>query len=314
MAAEPASARWVGLGFGFAAVLIWSAWFSATAHGVRGALDAVDVTLIRVVVPTLLLAPILYRARARLIALRWYQLVGIGLYGIPFVLALATGLRFAPVSHAAALVPGLMPVLAGVLGVLLLGERLTAWRIGGFALMLAAAAMIALEAGMLTAAPSSAAVGHVFFLLGCAAWAGFTLTTRLVGLDPFVATGLVGLLSTVILLPLHVGLGLGRLGDAPWSEIVFQILAQGVFAGLVAVYAYARAIRLLGVAPAAALAALVPGLATLISWAVLGERPTALEAAAMVVVAVGVYLASGVRLKPRDTGESARIPVGRSGA
>jgi len=46
---------------------------------------------------------------------------------------------------------------------------------------------------------------------------------------------------------------------------------QGLLAGLVAIYAYARAIRLLGVATASAAVALVPPVATLIGWAALGS-------------------------------------------
>lgn len=293
-APRPAAA---GFAWALTAVAIWAAWFAATAHGVRGSMAAVDVTLIRVVVPTLLLAPLLWRGRDTLKRLHWWQVAGISLYGVPFVLCLSTGLTLAPISHAVALVPGLMPVFMGMLGALLLGERLTARRLAGFALMLLSASLIATEAGVFSGTFTTEARGHLFFLAAGLAWALFTLTTRHAGLDAFVSTGLVGLLSTMLLLPPYLLLGLGRLADAPTAEIGFQIVAQGLLAGLVAIYAYARAIRTLGASSAAAAAALVPGSAALIAWATLAERPTALEATAMVVVAIGVWLASGVRLR-----------------
>ncbi len=303
-----------GFAWALLAVTIWASWFAATAHGVRGSLEVVDVTLIRVVVPTILLAPLLWRARTDIRRLSWLQLAGLGMYGLPFVFCLSTGLTLAPISHAVVLVPGLMPVFMGVLGALLLAEQLTARRLLGFALMLGSAALIAAEAGVFSGTFTRQALGHLFFLAAGVAWSLFTLTTRRAGLDPFVATGLVGLLSTVLLLPVYIALDLGRLDTAPALEVAFQILVQGLLAGLVATYAYARAIRMLGGSYAAALAALVPATATLIGWATLGERPTPLEAVAMLVVAVGVFLASGVQLRAPGARRSARTHSDRPAA
>jgi drug/metabolite transporter (DMT)-like permease len=100
-------------------------------------------------------------------------------------------------------------------------------------------------------------------------------------------------------LPLYLLCDLGRLATAPAVDVAFQVVAQGLLAGVVAIYAFATAIRRLGAPTAAACAALVPASATLIAWAVLGERPSALEGAAMVVVGIGVYLASGLSWRGR---------------
>ena len=290
-----------GLAWALVAVVIWAGWFTATAHGVRGELSVIDVALVRVAVPALVLSPWLWRARARLVALAWWQVAGIALYGVPFVVLLATGLRFAPVSHAAALVPGLMPVVAGALGAWLLRERVGARRRAGFAAMLLAAALVAADAGVFGAGLADgltgAARGHPFFLAAMLAFVGFTFAARRAGLEPLVTTGLVGLVSTVLLVPPYLLFGLGGLAAAPVAELAFQVVAQGLLAGVVAVFAFATAIRRLGAAPAAAGAALVPGSATLIAWAVLGERPSALAGVAMVVVGIGVWLASGLRLR-----------------
>ncbi|MEO1089261.1 MAG: DMT family transporter [Pseudomonadota bacterium] len=267
-AREPAA---VGLAFAAVAVTIWAGWFSVTAAGVRSTLAPVDLALIRVTVPTLLLLGVLWRQRAVVRRTGVRDGLLLSLYGVPFTLLVAAGLAHAPISHAAALIPGLMPVFTGAIGILLLGERATARRLLGFALMLSAAGLVAWQAGVFSGSFDDMARGHAFFLGACIAWTVFTLTARRVGLDPFLATALVGLYSMLALLPPYLALGLGRLATAPLGDVAVQVIAQGLLAGLVAIYAYAQAIRRLGASQAAAAAALVPGSATLIGW-LLGER------------------------------------------
>ena len=290
------------------AIAIWASWFAVTSHGVRGTLATIDVALMRVVVPTLLLLGPLWAARARLATLGPGDVLGLALYGVPFIAFVAGGLAHAPVSHAVALVPGFMPVLAGLWAMLGEGVRHPPRRRLGFALMTAGAGLI------LAASPGGDALGHAFFLAASACFAVFTVTARRLALPPFVATGIVAGVSTLALAPVYLALPLGRIAQAPWGEIALQLVVQGLLAGLVAIYAYARAIRLLGVATASASVALVPPAATLIGWLALGERPAWGEALAVLVVAAGVIAASEVRLKPPDRAGTAKTGSGRSAA
>jgi len=280
------------------AIAIWASWFAVTSHGVRGTLATADVALIRVVVPTLVLAGSLWAARGRLATLGVGDVVGLAVYGLPFIAFVAAGLAHAPVSHAVALVPGFMPVLAGLWAAFGEGVRHPPRRRLGFALMATGAGLI------LALAPTGSVLGHGFFLAASACLAVFTVTARRLALPPFVATGIVASTSSLVLVPAYLALPVGRIATAPWGEIALQILMQGLLAGLVAIYAYARAIRLLGVATASAAVALVPPVATLIGWAALGERPTMGEAVAVTVVAAGVLAASDVRLKAPGRAET----------
>ncbi len=303
-----AAGRRAGWLWALCAIAIWASWFAVTSHGVRGTLATIDVALVRVVVPTLLLLGPLWAARARLATLGLGDVLGLALYGVPFIAFVAAGLAHAPVSHAVALVPGFMPVLAGLLAVLGQGVRHPPRRRLGFALMATGAVLI------LVASPGGGGLGHGFFLAASACFAVFTVTARRLELPPFVATGIVAGVSSLALVPVYLALPLGRIAQAPWAEIAVQFVMQGLLAGLVAIYAYARAIRLLGVATASASVALVPPVATLIGWLALGERPAWGEAAAVVVVAAGVIAASDVRLKAPDRAETTRKDSDRSAA
>ena len=290
---EPGDRR-AGWLWALTAVAIWASWFAVTAHGVRGTLTTIDVTLIRVVVPALLLLGPLWAARARLAQLGLRDVAGLAVYGLPFVACVAAGLAHAPVSHGVALVPGFMPVLAGLWLALVAGERPPPRSRLGYVLMTLGAFLVVATGG------SGAALGHAFFLAASLCLAVFTLTARRLELPPFVATGVVAGVSTLVLVPAHLLRPPGGLALAPWHEIAAQVLVQGLLAGLLAIYAYARAIRLLGVATASASVALVPPVATLVGWLALGERPHAGEAIAVLVVAAGVLAASEVRLRAPD--------------
>ena len=296
--AADAAARRAGWLWALIAVTIWASWFAATAHGVRGSFAPVDVALVRVAVPTVVLALPLWAARHRLAALRPGDALGLALYGLPFVAAVAMGLAHAPVSHAVALVPGLVPVLAGLWQVLAEGVRPPPRRWFGFALLVAGAVLVVTAGGV-------EPLGHACLLAASLCLAVFTVTVRRLGLPPFVATGVVAAVSAVILAPAYLLGPIGRLAAAPWGELGLQVLVQGVATGLVATYAYARAIGLLGAANAAATVALVPPMATLIGWLALGERPGVIEAVAVALVAAGVLAAAEVRLKRRAMAETA---------
>ena len=60
-------------------------------------------------------------------------------------------------------------------------------------------------------------------------------------------------------------------------------------------YLFAFSIQLLGVARAAVFPAIVPALTLLVGWLLLGEPPTILQAAGLVTVLSGFYLAQRQR-------------------
>src|SRR5690606_10360823 len=88
------------------------------------------------------------------------------------------------------------------------------------------------------------------------------------------------------------GWNLTRLSQASTNEIVFQFVYQGVFMSGVALFTYNRAVAVLGSGAASAMMALVPVLATLLAVPVLGEVPSALGIAAIIIISLGVVIAA----------------------
>jgi drug/metabolite transporter (DMT)-like permease len=72
-----------------------------------------------------------------------------------------------------------------------------------------------------------------------------------------------------------------------------QLVSQFVLSGVVALVCYGAAVRMLGSSRAAIFSALAPALAALIAVPWLGEVPTALTIAGIVLAVAGVALGSG---------------------
>lgn len=278
----------LGLFWGLIAVLIWAGWLVLTSTGQVTELAVIDLAGFRALIPTLALAPVLWRERAMLRQIGLTRCLLLACYGLPFTLSVGYGLTFAPVSHAGALVPGTMPLFAAALGLAFLHERIWGKRLIGLACILLSTLFVIFHSAPLMDAGETR-IGHALFLLGSLCWAIFTVTMKPLGFSPYLATAIVGGISTLLVLPVWALSDLSNLSQARTGDILFQLIFQGVLAGLVSLYAFGKAIRLLGSA-AGAFSALTPGIAALMAIPILGQMPNSTEVVALGLVVAGVYL------------------------
>jgi drug/metabolite transporter (DMT)-like permease len=87
--------------------------------------------------------------------------------------------------------------------------------------------------------------------------------------------------------------------QATWSEILMQGLYQGLGPSVLAVLLFTTAVRTIGPSSTAAMMALVPGMASLLAIPLLGETPSLLAVAGLIIVSAGIALAAGVRPRVR---------------
>jgi drug/metabolite transporter (DMT)-like permease len=288
--------RWLGIAAALATVTIWAGWIALTRKGVTTSLAPVDVALLRYAVPSLVLLPVLWRIRPALAqAGAGRSLAMIFGSGAPFFLICSTGMALAPAADIGALLPGTMPLFVALFGWLALRERISAARLLGFALILAGA--IAAAIGGLGHA--EAWRGYPLLLAAASMWACYTLAFRKAGLNAWQAAAIVNAGSVVLLLPVLILSGTSRLLEAPAADLLLQGFVQGVMSGLLAMVCYGAAVRRLGASNAAAFAALAPGLAALLGVPLLGEIPSGISIAAILIVGLGVALASGAIRRSR---------------
>jgi drug/metabolite transporter (DMT)-like permease len=254
-------------------------------------LTAWDVTALRFGTAGLILLPLFLRVR--LGALRsWQALALVCGAGAPYVLLTAGGLAFAPAGHMGLITPSCMLLCSTLGSRVFLGETLAAGRIVGVLTILCGLLLLGWDGlanhGELTW------LGDLMFAVGGAFWASYTLATRAWAVQPLHATAVVAVLSMALYVPGYAWLAGDAMAHAPWREIAIQAVFQGLLSAVVALLLYTRAVALLGAARGAVFAALVPSFSLLVAVPLLGELPTRLQLAGVVLVTLGMLFALGL--------------------
>jgi len=252
-------------------------------------------------VPVIAFVP---RPRVRL---RWFLLYGIGFGTIQFTflfLAMAHGM---PTGLASLVLQASAPFTV-ILGVALLGERLSRRQIAGIAIAVGGMGLIA--ADRLMHGATAALVPVLLTLVGALGWAFGNLGSRKAlegtpaGSGPSEALRLTLWMSVIPPIPMFALSMLTEGPTAGWSAVgssfdhsglialagltyvvlLGTIAGSGLWTYLMSHYPASR------VAP---FSLLVPVIGLTASWAVLGERPSILEIAGAVVVIGGCFLGMG---------------------
>ena len=284
-----------GAAWGLFAISIWVGWILLTRYGVTTTLSAYDITALRFACAGLLLAPVVYRQGwgVRQVGIKKW-LVIVSCAGVPYVLIASSGLQFAPAAHAGALIPGTMPLWAALLAMYFLKEKITGVRKLG--LMLIPIGIFIFVGTGLTDFASGNWRGHLLFLVAAMSWASFTVAMRSAGqsgFTPLQAAAVVSVVSALIYVPVYLLFLPHRIMQAPIGPIVIQTLYQGIFVSIISLFAYARAVSILGASLGASFASLVPVLAMLCAIPLLGEWPRASDYVGIAAITFGVFLSSG---------------------
>jgi len=275
-------------------VTVGAGWQLATRYGVTTTLTPIDLALLRYVIPTLALFPILLRQGfwAKDLPLWLLALIVIG-GGLPFGLLGMAGAQFSPASHMGALLPGSMPIFVALLSALFLGERFGRGRVVGLGIIVLGVICVVGTTLFGTNGGSNVLLGDTLFILAGVFWAIYTVAYRKSGLDPWQGAALICFWSSILVLPTWIVSPSAALLDAPLRDIALQVAAQGILAGLIGLAAYGAAIRHLGASIAAASGAAVPALTALGGYVLLGERLSWLTAVGVLCVAGGIWAYAG---------------------
>jgi drug/metabolite transporter (DMT)-like permease len=290
------SAFWKGLGLGLLCALIWGVQAVVSRRSVLDGLSAADVTILRFMVASLVLLPTALGVRPVIVGeLGWRRALALTLLaGAPYTLILVGGAAFAPALHNAVITPGLIPVMAMLLGFLVLGQRPGVMKLAGIGLILAGIPVFSWDALTGTPAREGAWRGDLLFVLSSVMWAYFGLLAGRWNVKPIAATASIAILSLVGT-PLWAMLVPMRLFSASIPAIALQAIYQGLLVGVLATFLYMRVVMLLGSVRAALFLPLVPIVTALTGAILLGEHPSISELAGMLIVVAGMALALASR-------------------
>ncbi|WP_054211653.1 DMT family transporter [Bosea vaviloviae] len=293
---------WLGIACGLLTSLIWGVQAVVSRQSVADGLTAADVTILRFAVASLLLLPLaLRRMRPFPVGRLGWRRAAIltALAGAPYALVLVGGAAFAPALHASVIVPGLIPVMTVALAFAVLGERPGILRMIGLAFVLAGIAAFGSQALGGAALGASGAgerawIGDLFFVANAVMWSVFGLLARRWGTDAIDVTIATCLLSLLVLPVFALTMPM-RISEVVWSAIALQAVYQGALVGVGALFLYTKSVELLGAARATLFLPLNPVVTALAGAALLGEYPSLIEVAGMLLVIAGMSVALRAR-------------------
>jgi drug/metabolite transporter (DMT)-like permease len=264
--------------------------FVAARHGIAIGLSPADLALHRYVWAGIVFLPTVWRhGIADLNGIGWGRGVALTIFGGP-VLALISyaGFLLVPLGHGGLIQPSCAALGGLALASIVLKERLPPQRTVGALVIVIGLALIAFEA--LTTIGTHGLLGDLAFVTAGLFFAIFGMLLRLWRIDPTRGAAVVSVLSLADI-PIHwLVSGFDRMIAAGLAENLLQALIQGVFAGPLAIYLFARSVVLLGAARAAVFPSLVPPFTLLLGFLVLREVPSLVQLIGLAVVIIGFRL------------------------
>ncbi len=295
----------IGVAAALGAVSIWAGWIVATHHAVGGTLDPDAVGLLRFAIPALVFAPVWWRMGLKPKNLSWPMLLALLGFGAPFFLLAGTAMQHAPAPDVAPLLSGAMPLIVALVA-MRRGEQFGLARKLG--LVLIALGIVAIV-GFSALNGGGAWRGHILLIAAAGMWAVYTLAFKRSGLTAIEAAAFASLWSTFMLLPFGLPALVKVVAAGHGAEVLMQATVQGILSGVAAIVLYGVAISRLGATRGAALTALVPVLAAVLSVPLLGQWPTPGTFAAIAATTLGVALAAGVLDGWRRTARRGTLPA-----
>jgi drug/metabolite transporter (DMT)-like permease len=285
----------LGVACGLGAALCWALGFVATRHGLRVGFTPVDLLMHRFLWSGLAFLPLVLRAGlGNLCGVGWGRGMILMVLGGPVMSIISyTGFLFVPLGHGSVIQPASATLGGLFFAAALLKERISLSRFFGAVVIVGGLGVIGSES--IGHIGPDGVKGDLIFVLTGFMFAGFGTLLRYWRVSALSAAAVINVLS-LSLFPVYAATGgLERVAAIGLGENALQAVAQGILAGPAAMYLFVFSIQRLGVARAAVIPAIVPALTLLVGWLVLGEQPTALQAAVLVTVLSGFYLAQRQR-------------------
>jgi drug/metabolite transporter (DMT)-like permease len=282
----------IGIVCGTGAALGWAAGFVAAKHGVSIGFSPADLAFHRFFWSGLLLIPVAWRdGLTNLGGIGWGRgLMMSVLSGPPQAFIAYTGFMLVPLGHGTTIQPACAALFGLILASLVLAERATIPRIIGGATIIAG--LIVFGAESLTTIGSHGVGGDLLFVTAGFFWAAFGTLLRYYRMSGMRAVAMVGVLSIAVYAPFYaIFIGFDQILHMSLTENLIQVFVQGIFAGVLPIYLFARAVILLGAGRAATFPALVPGFGLIIGYLALGVVPSIPQLVGLVIVVVGFRFA-----------------------
>jgi drug/metabolite transporter (DMT)-like permease len=271
-----------------AVVIIFSSFTLISRVGVRSTLTVPDIAALRFGIGGLILLPVfLKRGLGHLTPRQALWLTATG--GLGFALAAYSGFALAPAVHGTVFLHGAIPLCAAALAGIILAERPTRRGLWGLGMILVGVGAMALDS--LRGADLTQIVGDAFFLAASLFWCAYSILVQRYQVSAWQSAAVVAFFAMTAYLPIYVLFLDVKLFAADLSDIAIQGAYHGIVVGVLSILIYTRAVNDLGATQTALFTVAVPILTTLVAVPLLGEVPSSLAIAGLLIVTVGMVIA-----------------------
>jgi len=200
-----------------------------------------------------------------------------GLFGsFIFSMVSYSAFFFAPAAHGSVLMPGSLPLWTTLMAWIMLSQSISKVRAIGLACIVLGDLLVGGSSLLKAFDGGEVWKGDLMFMCAASCWSFYTVLVRREGLDAVRATMAVTAFSCVSFLPLYaliawLGLIPSHLGTAPWEELVFQALFQGIGSVVISGISFNMMVRHYGPVRSTMMTAVVPALSAISAVILLNE-------------------------------------------
>jgi len=271
-----------------AVVLIWSTWLVASRSGVQSTLTIYDLAALRYGISAVVALPfVLYYKPWQSMSVRRIVILTIMLSPI-YVLTVFSGFNYAPAAHGGIFMNGALPAITLLAGWIWLSEAPNAQQLVGVVLIIAGACLTVADASQLSVAGSW--FGDLLFLISAMFFSGYLILGKLWQISTTQVLLCNSVTNAIMYVPVWFFALPSGMSTATQTQLIVQILYQGLIPGLVGMLLVALAVRNIGSAATAAYMAAVPGMGTVLSLIFLGEIPGFLGWLSLALLTPGIIL------------------------
>lgn len=298
------SDRQKGYGFALAAALIWAGFILVSRMGGISELLAFDVIAIRYATCASILLPIWwFKYRFTLFTPRLIicSLVG----GLAYALCAFSGFQLSSASHAAILLPGMMPLFIIVLSFFINKESHGAQKWFGIGVItLGIIVLFAGELGVFKGELNlnlTTLLGDGWLVAAAFFWAVFSVLIKRWQITPWQVTVSLALLTCLFYLPVYIVFLPKAISTASWTDILLQAFYQGVMATIVQMIFYVKAVQNIGPSNMGAVMSIVPVISGLAAIVMFNELVTVELIMGLILVSLGAWLDHSRYIERRNT-------------
>lgn len=313
------SPKTIGILSAVVTILIWSSFIVIARASAKGSLLPLDMVFLRFIGAGMVLLPwgwwIVRNQKKNLQSLTdtssnlpsWLGLSPYGLKitalvgifgGVVYAMLAYSGFFFAPAAHASVLMPGTLPLSTALVAMWLLKDHITPTRAIGLGLIFLGDLLVGGASLLKVFDGGETWKGDLLFLGASTCWAFYSVNARKYALDAVKATIAITVFTAVTYVPVYGLLVFfkainSHLTTAPWGEMAFQAVYQGVGSVVISGITFTKMIQHFGPVRSTMMTALVPGLSALGAVFFLGEPLSINLIAGLALVTVGILF--GVR-------------------